>query len=103
MPPTPPPKRPQDGAEAPRLPQAMQRALVACQRGEWVHAEQLCRWVLGVKADYFDALYLLGIIAGQAGRAHEAIELLSRALLVNPASADAHYNQGVALGELKRN
>jgi tetratricopeptide (TPR) repeat protein len=59
--------------------------------------------VLDVKADYFDALYLLGIIAGRAGRAHEAIELLSRALSVNPASADAHYNRGVALGELKRN
>ena len=102
MPPGPPLTRPQDGAETLRLPQAMQRALVACQRGEWARADQLCRWVLGVKADYFDALYLLGIIAGRAGRAQEAIELLSRALSVNPASADAHYNQGVALGELER-
>jgi tetratricopeptide (TPR) repeat protein len=80
----------------------MQRALAAFQRGELREAEHLCRFVLEVKAEYFDALYLLGIIAGQAGKPQEATALLSKALSVNPTSADAYYNRGVALGELRR-
>ena len=102
MSPIPPLTRPQDGAATLTLPQAMQRAVAAFQRGQPHEAEHLCRWVLGVKAEYFDALYLLGIIAGQAGKPQETAELLSRALSVNPYSADAHFNRGVALGELKR-
>lgn len=82
--------------------QAMQHALLACQRGEWAHAERLCRLVLDVQAEQYEALYVLGIIAGRAGRAQDAADLMARALSVNPASADAHYNRGVALGELKR-
>jgi tetratricopeptide (TPR) repeat protein len=84
------------------VPQAMQHALLACQRGEWAHAEHLCRLVLDVQADHYEALYVLGFIAGRAGRAQDAADLMARALSVNPASPDAHYNRGVALGELKR-
>jgi tetratricopeptide (TPR) repeat protein len=84
------------------LPQAIQAAFAAYQRGEWADAERLCRSAVDVKTDYFEALYLLGIIAGQTGRKQEAAEFLSRALSANPSSADACYNHGVALGELKR-
>ncbi len=84
------------------LTQTVQHALAAYQRGESAEGERLCRSALAVKADYFDALYLLGIIAGQAGRPQEAIELLSRAVAANPTIADAHYNRGVALGDLDR-
>ncbi len=62
----------------------------------------MCRLALSAKTDYFDALYLSGIIAGQRGRAEEAAELLSRAVRANPNVADAHYNRGVALDELDR-
>ena len=58
--------------------------------------------LLDVKPDSFEALYLLGIIAEQAGRAEEAVVLLSKSVAVKPGIADAHYNLGVALGELKR-
>ena len=84
------------------LPQAMQDALAAYQRGERAEAARLCRLVLDVKPDYFDALYLSGIIAEQSGRAAEAVELLARAVAVNPNVADAYYNRAVALGGLKR-
>src|SRR5439155_13497790 len=90
------------GATAHTVPQAVQHALAAYQRGEMAAAERLCRRVLEVKADYFDALYLSGIIAAQTGRTQEAARLLSRAVTVNPGIADAHYNRGVALGELGR-
>jgi tetratricopeptide (TPR) repeat protein len=101
MPPILPLTSPQNAASLP-LPQAMQRALVAYQRGEWGDAEQLCRSILNVKSDYFEALYLLGIVAGLTGNKSEAADLLSAAVSVNPTSADARYNHGVALGELKR-
>jgi tetratricopeptide (TPR) repeat protein len=84
------------------LHEAMQRALAAYQRGDLRDAERLCRSALDVKPDYFDSLYLLGIIACVTGRTQEGIELLSKAVLANPNSADAHYNRGVALGESKR-
>ncbi len=67
-----------------------------------VEAERVCRLALEVKANYFEALYLSGIIAAQTGRTEEAARLLSKAVMANPRIADAHYNWGVALGELKR-
>jgi tetratricopeptide (TPR) repeat protein len=84
------------------LSQTMQSAFAACQRGDWAEAERLSRRVLEVRADTFEALFLLGIIAGQAGKAMDAVDLLTRAVAANPASADAHFNRGVALGELGR-
>jgi tetratricopeptide (TPR) repeat protein len=84
------------------VPQATQHALAAYQRGETAEAERLCRLALDAQPDYFDALYLSGIIAEQTGRTEEAVELLSKAVAVNPSIADAHYNRGVALGELNR-
>jgi tetratricopeptide (TPR) repeat protein len=102
MPPAPPLMHPRNGAATLTGPQAMQRAIFAFQQGNAREAEQLCRRVLDAKADYFDALYLLAMIAGQAGRASETADLLARAVAVNPSSADAYYNRGVALGELKR-
>jgi tetratricopeptide (TPR) repeat protein len=82
--------------------QLTQDAVAAYQRGATAEAERLCRLALDAKPDYFDALYLAGIIAEQSGRAEEAVGLLSKAVAVNPSIADAHYNRGVALGELKR-
>jgi len=84
------------------LSQTMQSAFAAYQRGHWAEAERISRRVLEVRADTFEALFLLGIIAGQAGKAGEAVELLSRAVAANPNSPDAHFNRGVALAELGR-
>jgi tetratricopeptide (TPR) repeat protein len=89
-------------ASALTAPQVLQRALGAYERGEALEAERLCRLLLEVKPDYFDALYLSGIIAEQTGRAEQAVELLTRAVAANPNVADAHYNRGVALGGLNR-
>jgi tetratricopeptide (TPR) repeat protein len=80
----------------------IQDAVAAYQRGETAEAARLCRLALDAHPDYFDALYLAGIIAEQTGRAKEAVELLSKAVAVKPRIADAHYNLGVALGEIKR-
>src|SRR5437588_702645 len=77
-------------------------AVAAYQRGATAEAERLCGLALDAKPDYFDALYVAGIIAEQTGRPQEAVELLSKAIAVNPGMADAHYNRGVALGAIGR-
>jgi tetratricopeptide (TPR) repeat protein len=81
----------------------IQDAVAAYQRGEAIEAARLCRLALDASPDYFEALYVAGIIAEQTGRGQEAVELLSKAVAVKPGIADAHYNLGVALGSLKRN
>ena len=93
---------PHGSALALPLPQALQRAFAEYQRGEWAEAERLCREILDAKADYFDALHLAGVIALQTGRFQEATHLLAEAVSVNPDNADAYYNRGNALGELRR-
>src|ERR1700704_2971597 len=97
-----PPERTSGYAATLTVPQATQQAVAAYQRGEKSEAERLCRLLLDVTPDSFEALYLLGIIAEQTGRAEEAVVLLSKAAAVKPGVADAHYNLGVALGELRR-
>ena len=84
------------------VPQATQRAIAAYERGAWGEAELLCRQVLAVKADAFDALNLLGIIAAQTRRTQEAAELLERAAAANPTSAVAQNNYGNTLKQLGR-
>jgi tetratricopeptide (TPR) repeat protein len=84
------------------LPQVMQHALAAYQRGDSAEAARLCRLMLDAKPDYFDALYLSGIVAEQTGSGTEAVELLSRAVAANPDVAEAHYNLGVALAGVGR-
>jgi tetratricopeptide (TPR) repeat protein len=96
------PKQSAESTMTPTLPQLVQSAFEAGQRGDWPEAERLSRSALEANAESFEALYLLAIIAGRAGRPLEAVELLSRAVAVNPDSPDAHYNRGVALAEIGR-
>lgn len=84
------------------LPQAMQQAVAAYNRGEWVKAEQLSRLILNAHADHFETLNLLGIIAAQTRRPEEAADLLARAVAARPGDACAHSNYGNVLNELKR-
>jgi predicted O-linked N-acetylglucosamine transferase (SPINDLY family) len=78
----------------------MQRAIASFHQGDWATAERLCRAVLNAKADYFDALQLLGVIATQTRRTQEAALLLSKAVSVDPENANAHYARGNALRDL---
>lgn len=84
------------------VPQALQRAVDAFQRGDVPEVEALCRRILAAHPGHFEALYLLGITAGREARAQEAVEFLTRAVSANARHADAHYNLGVALAALVR-
>jgi len=88
---------PRSAAATPPPAQALQRGFAAYQRGDLGEAERLCRGVLSAKADAFDALHLLGIIAARTGRPREAVELLQRAVSANPNDAAAHGHLGNVL------
>ena len=82
------------------VPQALQQAAAAFERGDLAETERLCRLILAAQPASFQALYVLAIASGRMGHPREAAELLARAVAIDPSRADAHYNRGVALGEL---
>jgi predicted O-linked N-acetylglucosamine transferase (SPINDLY family) len=93
-------------ADSPRRTGAIAPAMVQASgcydSGEWAQAEQLCRGVLDIQVEHFDALNLLGIIAGRTGRSGEAAEFLRRAVAARPEAAAAHVNYGNVLRERGR-
>src|SRR5215510_14436886 len=105
MPKTPRPPRPV--APAPRFASGLlattnaqallQQATEAFRRGHRGEVEWLCRQILAANADHYDALTLLGIVAAQSRRPHEAVPLLSRAAALRPNHAEAHNNLGIVL------
>lgn len=79
-----------------------QRGLTLHQQGRLDEAEDLYRRVLRRRPNHFDALHLLGVIAGQTHRYDEAHGLLTHALEQRPDSAPALTNLGNVLGNLGR-
>lgn len=78
-------------------------------QGEWLHglhdhagAAEAYRRVLGRQPTHADALCNLGSCLLRAGRAGEAVDVLSQALRVAPAQADLWFNHGLALARLQR-
>jgi predicted O-linked N-acetylglucosamine transferase (SPINDLY family) len=65
--------------------------------GRLREAEDFCQRVLQRQSNHPDAMHLLGVIAGQMGRADKAVELIRTAILLNPASADYHDDLGLVL------
>lgn len=60
------------------------------------------RQVLQLAPNQFIALHMLGSLESDAKNYQEAEILLSRAVAVDPQSADAHMSRGIALNKLRR-
>jgi tetratricopeptide (TPR) repeat protein len=84
------------------LPNAIKEAGAAYGRGQLDRAERLARAICAAKADHFDALHLIAVIASRQQRFEDALAGYERALAVRPDHADALYNRGATLYELKR-
>ena len=67
------------------------------QQGRLAEAEALYRQILGHDARVFPALYLLGMLRLQQGDSGEAVDLLGRALALNPNDPAALMHYGLAL------
>jgi tetratricopeptide (TPR) repeat protein len=77
-------------------------ALRCHQAGDLRQAEHYYRQILQADPGHADALHLLGMIAYQEGRPADALDLIRRALAVNPAHPLYHCNAGLAYQALGR-
>jgi Tfp pilus assembly protein PilF len=72
------------------------------RQGKLAEAEHLYQEVLRQDPSHSDALHLSGVIALQSSRVDRGLELIRRAIRLNPNNAAAHNNIGFALQALKR-
>jgi len=70
------------------------------QKGNLARAQEVYGQVLTMQATHFDALHMLGMIAGQTQNSAQAVELIGKAIELNPNSAAAYSNHGNALNDL---
>jgi predicted O-linked N-acetylglucosamine transferase (SPINDLY family) len=65
-------------------------------------ADAICRQILQTEPANVDAMQLLGILEFCQGRGDAGLELLQRAVALQPNRADFHHNIGFALGNMGR-
>jgi protein O-GlcNAc transferase len=79
------------------IPQAFDLALQHHRAGRLADAEALYRHILTMQPQHADALHLLGEIANQMGQSTLAVDLIGRAIKLNPLAAHYYINLGNAL------
>jgi tetratricopeptide (TPR) repeat protein len=80
--------------------QVMEIAMRHHRDGQFAAAEDIYRKVLAQIPNHPHALHLLGAIATNVGKTEAGIELIQRAIAINPGVADYHSNLGNALARL---
>jgi len=80
----------------------LQEALALHQNGAFELAEERYREILALRPRHFDAIQLLGTLALQGGRLDEGVELLKRAVAIEPRQAIIHSNLAFAFNALGR-
>ncbi len=85
-----------------RVDALFQEAVALHQNGALELAEDGYREVLAQRPKHFDAMQLLGTIALQSGRLAEGIDLLTRAVAIDPRHAALHSNLAFAFNALRR-
>jgi tetratricopeptide (TPR) repeat protein len=78
------------------------RALSAYKAGKFVEAERICEQIINNKRDLVDVLYLLAIVQSILGKQHTALASYDRAIELRPDYAEALFNRGNILHELKQ-
>lgn len=91
---------PEDTTANAAVPIALKQGLSLHQAGQLADAQVLYSQVLELQPENFDALHLSGLIALQCKNPALAVELINRALVINPGHADAHANKANALRKL---
>jgi len=80
----------------------LDQAFVHHQKGRMAQAQALYEKVLKTEPWHFDALQLFGYLAYQTSRPQLAVELITKAIVVNPTFAAPYSNLGLALHQLSR-
>lgn len=84
------------------MPDSLQTAVDHHRAGRLQDAEAAYRSLLRTSPNHADALHLLGVVAHQGRRHDEALDLIGRALALNPSAAPYQNNFGEALRGLGR-
>ena len=84
------------------IPARFQQALALHQQGRLNEAEQIYGELLQHAPTHFDALHLLGVLMLQTLRTESGVELIAKAIELNPNSWGAHNNLGNGLRDLGR-
>ena len=85
-------------ADEPRNVRAYQNlAAIAYTRGDLTQAETLARRAVDIDGQYFEAWNTLGAVYVSADRPVDAVQALTTAVALNPASGQARYNLSLAL------
>jgi predicted O-linked N-acetylglucosamine transferase (SPINDLY family) len=83
--------------------QALRLAVEHQQHGRLAEAARIHQGILAKHPNQPDALHLLGTIAVMTGQAEKGIDLIGRAIAINPLAAGYHNGMGIALATLGRN
>jgi tetratricopeptide (TPR) repeat protein len=79
----------------------LQRAVALHQAGDLQRARSAYEQILSMEPTQADALHLSGVIAAQTGNPAKAVDLIGKAVQIDPTNAAAFANLGSALHALK--
>ncbi len=96
------PKSAANNPHAARAQALFNEGLALHQKGRLAQAKAIYEKLLKTQPKHFDALHLLGVIATQTKNHLLAVQLIDKAIAVNPNIATAYCNRGDALQALKR-
>ena len=77
-----------------------QQAFALFQQGQLARAQALNDGILKSRPEHVDALHLSGVIAYQTRKYLKAVDLISKAIAINPDNPELFSNMGLALHEL---
>lgn len=78
----------------------LQQAIALHQQGHLMRARSIYEKILKIQPRHFDALHLSGVIAAQTNDPARAVQLIGKAIGIDPNNAAAYCNQGSAFREL---
>ena len=73
------------------------------KKNNFTEAEKLYEKILKINHNHSETNFFLGILLCQTKKFSRAIQLLNKAIEINPNIADAHHNLGYAYKELGEN
>ena len=80
----------------------LQVAIALHMQAQYSQAKTIYQNILTIEPRNADALHLLVVVAYQTEDYLEAVELIEKAIHINPSVANFHSNLGLALQDLKQ-
>jgi protein O-GlcNAc transferase len=91
-----------ESAPSDAITRKFRQALTFQQGRKLADAERAYREILAAAPEHFAALHMLGVVCHQTGRYPAAVDLIRRAIEIDPGVAAAHVNLGPPLQRLQR-